>query len=49
MPLFEAKAEAVAYAKKVVAEQPEGEGGRLSWSSVVTGPFYDWVSKIRAE
>ena len=32
----------VEYAKKVVAEQqPEG---RLSWSAVVTGPFYDWVS-----
>ena len=43
MPIFNAKLEVVEYAKKVVAEQqPEG---LLSWSAVVTGPFYDWVSK----
>ncbi len=44
MPFFNTRLEVVEYAKKVVAEQqPEGV---LSWSAVVTGPFYDWVSKI---
>ncbi len=42
VPHFKAKLEVVEYAKKVVAEQ--GEGG-LSWSAVVTGSFYDWVSR----
>ena len=43
VPFFGAKVEAVEYAKKAVAEQPEG--GKLSWSAIINGPFYDWVSK----
>ena len=43
VPHISNKVEVAEYAKKVVAEQ--GPEGRLSWSGVVTGPFYDWVSK----